>query len=198
MKKLDPDVYNWPNLVSMIRILMAPVMMALAIEQQHIWFFIAMLFTGFTDVLDGFLARQLNQVTALGSRLDSWGDFIIYSTLAVAAWLMWPDIVLSEWLYAALILLSFTVPVVVALIKFHAVVSYHTWSAKLAVLLTFIGYILLFSGISEWMFRLAALVCVYAATEEIIISLIIKQQQQDIRNVWQALKYKGTDHDISE
>ena len=97
MKKLDPDVYNWPNLVSMIRILMAPVMMILAIEQQYIWFFIAMLFTGFTDVLDGFLARQLNQVTALGSRLDSWGDFIIYSTLAVAAWLMWPAISSISW-----------------------------------------------------------------------------------------------------
>lgn len=189
MKQLNPQVVNWPNIVSSIRILMAPLMMALAMQHQTFWFFVAMLFSGFTDVLDGFLARRLNQVTTLGSRLDSWGDFIVYSTLAVSAWLMWPDIVKSEWLFAAVIVISFTLPVLVGLVKFHSVVSYHTWSAKLAVLLTFIGYILLFAGISNWMFRLAAMVCIYAALEEIIISLIIKQQQHDVKNIWQAIKY---------
>lgn len=189
MKQLNPQVVNWPNFVSSIRILMAPVMIVLATQQQAFWFFAAMLFSGFTDVLDGFLARQLNQVTALGSKLDSWGDFIVYSTLAAAAWLMWPDIVKSEWVFVAIILISFTLPVVIGLIKFHAVVSYHTWSVKLAVLLTFIGYILLFAGFNNWVFRLAAMVCLYAAAEEIIISLIIKQQQHDVKNVWQALKY---------
>ena len=189
MKQLNPQVINWPNLVSVIRILMAPVMMALALNQQIFWFFLAMLFTGFTDVLDGFLARWLHQVTVLGSRLDSWGDFIVYSTLAAAAWLTWPEIVKSEWLSAAIIVISFTLPVLVGLIKFHAIVSYHTWSAKLAVLLTFMGYILLFAGFGNWMFRLAAMACFYAATEEILISLIIKQQQHDVKNVWQAIKY---------
>lgn len=187
--KVDPQLVNWPNLVSGIRILMAPVMLVLAIQQQAFWFFAAMLFSGFTDVLDGFLARRLNLVTALGSRLDSWGDFIIYSTLAASAWIMWPDIVKSEWLYAAIIVISILLPVLVGLIKFHAVVSYHTWSVKLAVLLTFIGYILLFSGINNGLFRLAAMVCLYAAAEEIIISLIIKQQRHDVKTVWQALKY---------
>lgn len=189
MMKLNSEVLNWPNLVSSIRILMAPVMLILAIQHQAMWFFIAMLFSAFTDVLDGFLARRLNQVSALGSKLDSWGDFIVYSTLAVSAWIMWPDIVRLEWLSAAIILISFTLPVLVGLAKFHAVVSYHTWSAKLAVLLTFIGYILLFSGLNSWMFRLAAVVCLYAAIEEIIISLIIRRQQHDVKNVWQAIKY---------
>ncbi|MFW2373063.1 MAG: CDP-alcohol phosphatidyltransferase family protein [Gammaproteobacteria bacterium] len=189
MKQLDSQIVNWPNFVSAIRILMAPVIMVLALNHQTYWFFIAILFTGFTDVLDGFLARWLNQVTALGSRLDSWGDFIVYSTLAVAAWLMWPEIVKSEWLSAAIIVISFTLPVLVGLIKFHAIVSYHTWSVKLAVLLTFMGYILLFAGFSNWMFRLAAVVCLYAAIEEISISLILKQQQHDVKNVWQAIKY---------
>lgn len=190
MKQSNPEIVNWPNLVSAIRILMAPVMMVLALNQQTYWFFLAILFTGFTDVLDGFLARWLNQVTVLGSRLDSWGDFIVYSTLAVAAWLMWPDMVKSEWLSAVTIVISFTLPVLVGLVKFHAIVSYHTWSAKLAVLLTFIGYILLFAGFSHWMFRIAAMACLYAAIEEIIISLIVKQQEHDVKNVWQAINYK--------
>ena len=188
MMKVNPQIVNWPNLVSGIRILMAPVMMMLAIQQQTYWFFAVMLFSGFTDVVDGFLARRLNQVTALGSRLDSWGDFIIYSTLAASAWIMWPETVKSEWLSAVIIVFSILLPVLVGLIKFHAVVSYHTWSVKLAVLLTFIGYLLLFSGINNWMFRLAAIVCMYAAIEEIVISLLIRHQKLDVKTVWQVLK----------
>ena len=62
---------------------MAPVLFYLAFNQQPYWFMAMLAVAIFTDVLDGFLARTLNQITAMGSRLDSWGDFIIYSTMAI-------------------------------------------------------------------------------------------------------------------
>ena len=184
------QIINLPNLISLIRILMAPVLFYLAFNQQPYWFMAMLAVAIFTDVLDGFLARTLNQITAMGSRLDSWGDFIIYSTMAICAWILWPDIILREKLYFIIIVLSFTLPVLISLIKFHTISSYHTWSVKLAVAITVAGYILLFTGLLDWPFRIAALFCLYAAIEEIIITLLIQHELVDVRTAWQALKYK--------
>jgi CDP-diacylglycerol--glycerol-3-phosphate 3-phosphatidyltransferase len=113
--------------------------------------------------------------------------------MAICAWILWPDILLRELWYFIIIIISFTVPVIVGLIKFHGVTSYHTWSVKLAVAVTVVSYILLFTGLLEWPFRLAVLVCIYAALEEIAISLILRHQHVDVRTVWQALKLNKSD-----
>lgn len=189
MSQVKEQIVNLPNLVSFIRILMAPVLFYFAFTQQPYWFIGVLLFAEFTDVLDGFLARTLNQITKMGSHLDSWGDFVIYTTIAICAWILWPEIAQREILYFVIIVLSFTLPALVGVIKFHAFTSYHTWSVKLAVVVTVIGYILLFTGLLDWPFRLAALFCLYAAIEEIVITLLIHHEHVDVRTVWQALRY---------
>ena len=183
------DIYNLPNLVSLIRILMAPVLFYFAITQQPYWFIGTLLFAEFTDVLDGFLARTLNQITEMGSHLDSWGDFVIYATIAICAWILWPDILQRELLYFFIIVFSFTIPVIIGFIKFRQFTSYHTLSVKLAVFVTVIAYILIFTGLLDWPFRIAAMLCLYAAIEEIAITLLIHHEHVDVRSVWQALKY---------
>lgn len=189
MQQPDNNMVNLPNAVSLLRLLLAPVLIVLAINQQPIWFIATVLFSGFTDVLDGFLARILNQITSLGSHLDSWGDFAMYTGMAIGAWLMWPEIVIREQLSFGLIVVSFTLPVLLGLIKFHRLTSYHTWSVKLAVLCTFFGYVLLFSGMADWPFHLATAICVYAGIEEIVITLLMKHEHVDVRSVWKALRY---------
>ena len=183
------EIANLPNLVSFLRILMAPVLFYLAFTQQPNWFIGVLLFAEFTDVLDGFLARTLNQITKMGSHLDSWGDFVIYTTIAICAWILWPDILQREILYFSIIVLCFTLPALIGFIKFHRFTSYHTWSVKLAVAVTVISYILLFTGLLDWPFRVAALFCLYAAIEEIAITLLIHHEHVDVRTVWQAVRY---------
>ncbi len=190
MSEHKEEAINLPNLVSLLRIFMAPLLFYFALNQQPYWFIGVLLFAEFTDVLDGFLARKLNQITKLGSRLDSWGDFIIYSTIAVCAWVLWPDILLRESLYFIIIVLCFTLPALIGFIKFRRFTSYHTWSVKLAVAVTIISYVLLFSGLLDWPFRVAALFCLYAAIEEIAITLLIHHEHVDVRTVWQALRYR--------
>lgn len=186
-------IVNLPNFVSLIRILMAPVLFYLAITQQSYWFIGVLIFAVFTDVLDGFLARTLNQITEVGSHLDSWGDFIIYNTMAICAWILWPEILQREIIYFIVIVLSFMLPALIGYLKFHQFTSYHTWSVKLAVVITVTGYILLFTGLLDWPFRIAAVFCLYAAIEEITITLLIHHEHVDIRSVWQVLKYNRED-----
>jgi len=176
---------------------LAPLLFYLAFTQRPEWFILVVVGAIFTDVLDGFLARMMNQITTLGSRLDSWGDFIIYSTMAICAWILWPEIIFRELIYFIAVTLSFTLPVLVGLLKFHTIISYHTWSVKIAVAITVLGYILLFTGLFDWPFRIAAVFCVYAAIEEIAITLLSQHQLVDVRTVWQALKLRQqqkTDH----
>jgi len=184
------DIYNLPNLVSAIRILVTPLLFYFAFQEMATWFLATLLFSGFTDVLDGFLARKLKQITTLGAHLDSLGDFAIYTTMAICAWIIWPDIARREILYFAVILFSFLLPICIGLIKFGRLTSYHTWSVKFAVFITFIAYIALFSGLASWPLKLASLLCLYAGIEEILITLVMPWERTDIRSIWSALRYR--------
>ena len=190
MSQTKEQILNLPNLVSFIRILMAPVLFYFALTQQPFWFIGVLMFAVFTDVLDGFLARILNQITEMGAHLDSWGDFVIYSTMSICAWILWPDILQREIIYFTTMVVCLILPTLVGFIKFHHFTSYHTWSVKLAVFIGIISYILLFTGLLVWPFRLAALFCLYAAIEEIAITWLMQDQRVDVRTVWQALKYR--------
>lgn len=189
MQQSKDKIINLPNLVSFLRILMAPVLFYFAFTQQPYWFIGVLLFAEFTDVLDGFLARTLNQITEMGSHLDSWGDFTIYSTIAICAWILWPEILLRESFYFIIIVLSFTLPALIGFIKFHRFTSYHTWSVKLAVVITIVAYILVFTDLLNWPIRIAALFCLYAAIEQIAITILVKHEQTDVRTVWQVIKH---------
>ncbi len=177
-----------PNLVSSIRILIAPVLFMFAFLGMEYWFLGALVFSGFTDVLDGFLARKLNLITPLGAHLDSWGDFTIYSTMAICAWILWPEITQRELVYYALLLFSFLLPTLVGLVKFGKLTGYHTWSVKIAVFVTFVGYIALYAEIANWPFMLASFLAVYAGIEEILITFILREERTDVRSIIAALR----------
>ena len=189
-------IYNLPNFVSSIRILVTPLLFYFAINQQPYWFIGAIIFSEFTDVLDGFLARRMHQITELGSRLDSWGDFMIYTSMAVCGWILWPDIMKREVVPFTVIVLSFTMPGVVGLIKFRTITSYHTWSVKVAVVAAVLSYLLLVTGLLDWPFTVAAVICAYAAIEEILITLLIHHEHVDVKTIWQALRYNRIDDGI--
>lgn len=177
-----------PNLVSLVRLLMAPILLWLAYTERGQWFLLAVAFCIFTDLLDGFLARWLKQITELGSRLDSWGDFTVYSTLAIGAWLLWPETVMENIFSSTVIVLSFTLPSLIGLIKFKGLTSYHTWLVKLAVAATIIAYLLLFSGVLTWPYHLAAALCAVAAIEETAITLVLRKKRADVRSIFRALQ----------
>ncbi|MDH3389452.1 MAG: CDP-alcohol phosphatidyltransferase family protein [Gammaproteobacteria bacterium] len=185
------EMLKIPNLISAIRILIAPVLFLLAFRQLETWFLGLLLFSAFTDVVDGFVARRFGMITPLGAHLDSWGDFTIYSTMAVCAWILWPDITRRELVYYAMILFSILLPALVGLVKFGKLTGYHTWSVKIAVFATFVGYVLLYAEIAVWPFILASVLCVIAGIEEILITLVLREERTDVRSILAALRDRG-------
>ena len=84
--QLSDKVLTWPNLLSALRLALVPVFLWLILIDQNLLAFSILAFSSFTDWLDGFLARKLNQMSRLGQLLDPAADrlFILASLLGLA------------------------------------------------------------------------------------------------------------------
>lgn len=81
MRKEEKDsLLNLPNILSLLRILLIPVFLALMIRGKVMEASAVFLFAGFTDVLDGFAARLLHQKTKIGALLDPAGDKLLMTS----------------------------------------------------------------------------------------------------------------------
>jgi cardiolipin synthase len=70
-----------PNLLTLLRICLAPFLVAAILENQYKLGFGLFLIAGLTDALDGALARMLHQRSILGQYLDPVADKLLLSTL---------------------------------------------------------------------------------------------------------------------
>ena len=74
-KKASDKIITIPNILSLIRILLIPVFLWFYIrEQNYSLAAVVIIFSGFSDVLDGFIARRFKQITNLGKVLDPIAD----------------------------------------------------------------------------------------------------------------------------
>ena len=72
-----------PNLLTLLRICVAPFLVAAILESRFALSFGLFLVAGLTDALDGALARVLKQRSQLGEYLDPVADTLLLSTLFV-------------------------------------------------------------------------------------------------------------------
>lgn len=78
-----------PNALTFTRLATVPVIVALlwpGIEsrQNCFWAMVIYIVGGLTDIIDGVIARRLNQVTVLGKFLDPLSDKIVYLVTLIA------------------------------------------------------------------------------------------------------------------
>lgn len=180
--------WTLPNLLTAFRLAAAPVLLLLAVAGQP-WPFLVLLGVCFaTDAVDGLIARWTGQVTRFGAMLDSWADVTVYGTVAVSVLLLWPGVVRAEAVAFDAVVASFVVPSVVGLARFGRFTSYHTRLVKIAVAATAAGLYLLLLDVSPWPFRLAAVLAVAAALEEIAISLVLERERSDVGGLRQVLR----------
>jgi CDP-diacylglycerol--glycerol-3-phosphate 3-phosphatidyltransferase len=180
------SVRSIPLALTIFRICSAPVLMVLAAlgkERFFLWLAIAALLS---DVLDGALARRLGASSETGRLLDSWADLLIALVSFAGATLLWPDTMREEAVYFALVLAALVIPNAWGLLRFRRLLGYHTLSAKGSGVFLAVGAVLLFTGLTPVLFRLAAYVELLVAAEYIAISLIIPGWTGEMKSVWHA------------
>jgi CDP-diacylglycerol--glycerol-3-phosphate 3-phosphatidyltransferase len=169
-----------PNLLSILRILFAPMLVVAAASGQARLFLFLFILSLASDALDGFLARRLGQVSEWGAQLDSWGDLATYLAAPIGAWLLWPSLVRREQPFILLGLAGFLLPIFLGFCKFGRLTSYHTRAARIAAILLGLATPLLLVGGPPYPFRLAMLIFLLAEVEEVAITLRLKRWRANI------------------
>ncbi|MBW2327077.1 MAG: CDP-alcohol phosphatidyltransferase family protein, partial [Deltaproteobacteria bacterium] len=79
--QMTTKLVSIPNLLSGFRLFAAPFLLYLAWMGHPNLFLVLLALSLLSDSIDGFVARRLNEVSELGTKLDSWGDLAIYLTV---------------------------------------------------------------------------------------------------------------------
>jgi len=89
-----------PNVITIARIALIVVFGVLLVTRHDGWAITVLAVAGVSDFLDGYLARKLNQTSALGRVLDPAADRLL--TVVVVVGLAWREII-PWWLIAVLL-----------------------------------------------------------------------------------------------
>ncbi len=84
-KKITSEAkFNIPNLLTILRIILAPVFMFLLLNDKYVAAFIVLFIASITDFLDGQIARRFNMMTEFGRLLDPIADKVLVFCTIIA------------------------------------------------------------------------------------------------------------------
>ena len=173
-----------PNIFSILRIISVPLLIYIAATDHPKLFLILAAVSLSTDAIDGYLARRLNQITALGTTLDSVGDMMMYFTMPLCGWLLWPDMIMKDITYIALVMVAFFVPLTAGLLKFGRMPSYHTYLAKASTMFISIATLIWFITTNSLLFKIAVAIQICVMIEYVAITIRLKEWRGNIPSYW--------------
>lgn len=179
---------NIPNGLSLFRIGCVPFLLLAGWFGMPGLFFLLFCLMLLSDAVDGYIARRLNQVSALGAKLDSLGDMATYMSSALAAWWLWPELITEEAVYIVTAIAVYIAPAFVSLARFGQLASYHTWITKISAVLMSGAVLLLLTLEIRVVFHIAVWFLVVEAVENIAITFMLREPRSDVRSFWHVLK----------
>lgn len=131
---------------------------------------------GFTDIIDGMVARKLNQESSFGAKLDSIADFVFAGAIAIFV-VINIAMPVGFWICILGIALLRFVCYGIGFYKYHTFVALHTYANKITGVLLFMTPVLY----SVWGLTVVGVIlCVMAfasALEEMVI--VVKSRELD-------------------
>ncbi len=75
------QIFTAPNQLTLLRMIFVPFIVIHLVDGHYLWALVVFVIAGFSDGLDGLLARTLHQQTLLGQYLDPIADKLLLSTI---------------------------------------------------------------------------------------------------------------------
>ena len=109
----------------------------LFIPLSSVWFPVLYLFCGFTDMIDGTIARKIDTVSEFGARLDTVADFVFLSVSLVK---FLPVVSISQWLWVWIAVIGAVKigNLIWGYVRIKTLVSLHTVMNKITGLMLFL------------------------------------------------------------
>jgi len=182
--------YRVINGITIYRILAAPVLIYLIFANRFDIFKWLLLFSFFTDFIDGFLARKFKVTSILGSRLDSIGDDLTILAAITGLFIFDPVFIRKELVILVVLFSLFLFQILVSIIRYGKLTSFHTYLAKSAALLQGIFFILYFllSQPILLLFYAAAIVTALDLIEEIVIVFVLPKWEANVKGIYWVMK----------
>ncbi len=163
------------------RIAAAPIIAGLALAGLRDAFFVALIVSLLTDLVDGPLARWLGTASERGARLDTIADggTTLAALLGIALFerhTLQPEL---PWLIAFLV--SYAGAAAACLIKFRRLPAYHLYLSKLGAILSGVFVVSLYAFDYSRLFLIALLgVGLLANLESVIVTFRLKEFRSDL------------------
>ena len=185
IKQFSPaqQFFSAPNLFTLLRLLLLPALVFCVWGKFQSLFLQLLAGSLVSDLIDGYLARRLNQSSELGARLDSWADTLTYFVISYALCVFKPEVFwrLTDFIVVASIV--FALSTALSWIKFGCYPSYHTFLAKMtAAALAPAFYIVMLFEIDVYL-RIVALLYLLSSLEQIWITLRLRRAKSNIVSV---------------
>lgn len=163
------------NIITLTRI---PLSISLLFScHNHPVFIILYLLCGFSDILDGYMARKMNVQSTLGTKLDSIADIFMYGVIitVLIIWERWGLISFIPVL--TIICLTRCINIITGYLKFRQLVMIHTLANKISGVLVFlipILYVMTGNIKTIWPIAIFALL---TSLEEAVIIIRMKKPE---------------------
>ena len=111
------------NIITSCRIILS--LLLLFIPLSSAWFYVIYLFTGFTDMADGIIARKTDTVSEFGSSLDTVADFV-FLAISLSKFLPILDLPIWLWIWIAIIALVKITSIIIGLMIQQRFIAFHS------------------------------------------------------------------------
>jgi len=183
--------YNIADWFSFYRVASGPFLILLIILDQRSLFTWLLLVSYLTDMIDGFLARQLEIASARGSQLDSFGDQVTLVIGLIGLYFFENEFIVQNSILIGIAFLPYIVQMIIAFIKYRKATAFHTYLAKLSAITQAVFILwLLFFGPVYWLFYFMIIVGLLETIEEIALIFLFDNWVSGVKGIYWALKDK--------
>ena len=177
--------------LTLLRLALAPVVVAAAFARVPGWGIAALLLVGFlSDILDGIVARRTGRATAALRRLDSSVDTVFYLAIAVAGWVLLREELRPALPWIAAVIGTELLTNAVSWLRFRREASYHSFSAKVFGLSLFLALIVLFAAGTGALIVPATVIGLLSHAENLAITAVLPEWRHDVRSIVAALRIR--------
>ena len=177
--------------LTLLRLALAPVVVAAALANVPGWVIAALLLLGFlSDILDGVVARRTGRATPALRRLDSSVDTVFYLAIAAAGWLLFREELRPTLPWITAVIATELLTNAVSWMRFRREASYHSVSAKLFGLSLFIALLVLFVAGTGALIVPAAVIGLLSHAENLAITAVLPEWRHDVRSILAARRIR--------
>lgn len=179
--------FHLPNLLSLSRIVLMPLLFWLLYNAPASLFLFAYILIGSTDWLDGLLARKLQLVSSTGKALDSIADLFFYISSAYFLYYLYPHVILANQAYLTVFFSILGLSFLVSAYLFRKPVMMHTRLLRLNGVLVYFVVIASFWLDTTYLARAVLISYIIGFSEEILIFLFFGHVDPDTKSIFHLL-----------